>query len=379
MIGNFTHKEWECAQMILKYQGRVNQGFDEMGVTYSSRPVPPTASKKMQPPGNIGSEAVETSRKTKLGKTTAVVDSAMKNTKAQDILAKRKADAAKATLPPLAEKSTKLLKVNETLAHRKAEAAKVAAAEREKKKIHDPALTGDADKRPALKKRPLEATERAKRVTIKEKEPDEDETSGKRVRTDPVTETDEDADIMPTPQIQPCTNYPPKGLAQKLTEEPSPAGLANAEELEAHEAWGKCVVELIQKEIAMANAAPKERVAGLVDVVDESENLCYIDDDAALVAKSSDAPLPQPQSDSVVVAVNLGIGSSAKAQDPIDLDAPEAGESTAHVSRSPPPVSDDLDPAAAKAADSVAPELATTPNVLQLEDAGVMFLLGGGF
>jgi hypothetical protein len=42
-------------------------------------------------------------------------------------------------------------------------------------------------------------------------------------------------------------------------------------------------------------------------------------------------------------------------------------------------VSDDLDPAAAKAADSVALELATTPNVLQLEDAGVMFLLGGGF
>jgi hypothetical protein len=133
MIGNFTHKEWECAQRILKHQGRVNQVFDEMGVTYSPRPVPPTASKKMQPPGNIGSEPVETSRKTKSGKTTAVVDSAVKNTKAQDILAKRKADAAKATLPPLAEKSTKLLKVNETLARCKAEAAKVAAAEREKK------------------------------------------------------------------------------------------------------------------------------------------------------------------------------------------------------------------------------------------------------
>jgi hypothetical protein len=42
----------------------------------------------------------------------------------------------------------------------------------------------------------------------------------------------------------------------------------------------------------MADAAPKESVAGLVDVVDESEDLCYIDDDAALVVKSSDAPLP---------------------------------------------------------------------------------------
>jgi hypothetical protein len=61
MIGNFTHKEWECAQRILKHQGRVNQVFDEMGVTYSPRSVPPTASKKMQPPGNIGSEPVETS------------------------------------------------------------------------------------------------------------------------------------------------------------------------------------------------------------------------------------------------------------------------------------------------------------------------------
>jgi hypothetical protein len=99
MIGNFTHKDWECAQRILKHQGRVNRVFDEMGVTYSPRLVPPTASKKMQPPGNIGSDPVETSRKTKSGKTTAVVDSVVKNTKAQDILAKRKADAAK--LPSL--------------------------------------------------------------------------------------------------------------------------------------------------------------------------------------------------------------------------------------------------------------------------------------
>jgi hypothetical protein len=146
MIGNFTHKEWECAQRILKHQGRVNRVFDEMGVTYSLRPVPPTAGKKMQPPGNIGSEAVETSRKTKSGKTTTVSDIAVKNTKAQDILAKQKADAAKATLPPLAEKSTMLLKVSETLARRKAEAAKVAAAEREKKKTHDPTVAGDVDK-----------------------------------------------------------------------------------------------------------------------------------------------------------------------------------------------------------------------------------------
>jgi hypothetical protein len=162
-------------------------------------------------------------------------------------------------------------------------------------------------------------------------------------------------------------------------EEPSPAGLADPEELEAREARGKRVAELIQKEIAMSDAAPKERVAGLVDVVDESEDLCYIDDDAALVVKSSDAPLPQPQGDSVVVAVNLGEGSGAKALDPIDLDAPEVGQSAAHASRSPPRVSDDLDPAVARAADGIAPEPTTTPNVLQLEDADMTFLLRDGF
>jgi hypothetical protein len=140
-----------------------------------------------------------------------------------------------------------------------------------------------------------------------------------------------------------------------LTEEPSLAGQADPEELEAREARGKRVAELIQKEIAMADAAPKKCVAGLVDVVDESEDLCYIDDDAALVVKDSDAPPPQPQSDPEVAAVNPGEGSGAKAQDPIDLDAPEVEESAAHASRSPPPVSDDLHPAAARAADDITP------------------------
>jgi hypothetical protein len=216
-----------------------------MGVTYSPRPVPPTASKKMQPPGNIGSEPAETSRKSKSSKTTVTTENVVKNTKDQDILAKRKADTAKATLPPHAEKSTKLLKVNETLARRKAEAAKVAAAEREKKKVHNPSLAADTDKKMASNKRPSEATERGKRVTIKEKGPDDD--AGKRARADPVAEMDEDVDILPTPQIQPCTNYPPKGSAQKVTKEPSMAGLADHEELEAREVRGKRVAEMIQK------------------------------------------------------------------------------------------------------------------------------------
>jgi hypothetical protein len=139
------------------------------------------------------------------------------------------------------------------------------------------------------------------------------------------------------------------------------------------------VAELIQKEIAMADAAPKERVAGLVDVVDELESLCYIDDDTTRVEKGPDAPLPQPQCDSMVAAVNLGEGSGAKVQGPIDLDAPEAENSAAHASRSPPPVSNDFDPVAAKPADAVVPGLTTTPESLQPEDAGMMLLLRDGF
>jgi hypothetical protein len=166
---------------------------------------------------------------------------------------------------------------------------------------------------------------------------------------------------------------------QKLTEESSSAGQADLEELEARGARGKRVAEMIQKEIAMADAAPKERVAGLVDIVDESKDLCYIDDDAALVVRDSNAPPLQPQSDPVVGAMNLGEGSGAKAQDPIVLDAQKVVESAAHASRSPPPVSDDLHPAAARAADDITLEPAMTPNVLQFEDAGMMLLLRDGF
>jgi hypothetical protein len=49
------------------------------------------------------------------------------------------------------------------------------------------------------------------------------------------------------------------------------------------------------------------------------------------------------------------------------------------VSRSPPLVSDDFDPSAVKVIGGIAPEPATTPNVVQLEDVGTMFLLKYGF
>jgi hypothetical protein len=108
-----------------------------------------------------------------------------------------------------------------------------------------------------------------------------------------------------------------------MTEEPSTVGLADPEELEAREVRSKRVAEMIQRQIAMACAALKERVASLVDVVDESEDLCYIDDDATLVIKGSEVPTLQPQSNLEDIAMNPGESSGLKAHDPIDLDAPE--------------------------------------------------------
>jgi hypothetical protein len=68
MIGNYTHKEWECAQKILKHQGRVNRVFDEMNVSFSLRPIPSTTSKKMLPTRNVGSEPAKILRKGNLAR-----------------------------------------------------------------------------------------------------------------------------------------------------------------------------------------------------------------------------------------------------------------------------------------------------------------------
>jgi hypothetical protein len=220
-----------------------------------------------------------------------------------------------------------------------------------------------------VRKRPLDTIEKVKQLAVKEKEPEDAEASAKRARVDPVAETDEDVDIVTTPQIQPCTKYPPKGSARKLAEGLSLVSQTDAEELEAREARGRRVAELIQKDIAMAEAAPKERVAGLVDVVDESESLCYIDDDATRSEKGPDVSLPQPQCEA---AMNLNEGSGAKTQNLIDLDAPEVDASAAQTSRSPPPVSRDVDPASVKPVEAAASGKLMASESLQPEDAGTV-------
>jgi hypothetical protein len=256
MIGNYTLKEWEFAQKILKHQSRVNRVFDEMNVPYPPQPKPATASKKMQSPHNIGSEPDETSKKGKTNKAASTTEGASKSMKAQDVLAKRKAEAAKTTLPPLVKKSSKLLKVNENLIPRKTKAAKVAAAKREKKKIHDPSLVTDLEKKTISKKRVARVFEEEKHVVAEEKCPDDEEPTGKRARIDPIAELDEDVDILSPPRIELSTRYHPKGKSLKADEELLATSSVDPKELETRETRGKRVAEMIQKKITMASSAP---------------------------------------------------------------------------------------------------------------------------
>jgi hypothetical protein len=85
----------------MRHQGHVNRVFDEMKVLYLPRSRPPAAGKKMQPLGNIGSKPVETTKKSKTSKAAATAEGTSKSTTAQDVLAKRKAEAAKTILPRL--------------------------------------------------------------------------------------------------------------------------------------------------------------------------------------------------------------------------------------------------------------------------------------
>jgi hypothetical protein len=101
MIGNYTHREWECAQKILKHQGRVNRVFNKMKVSYPPRPKLATASKKMQPPCNIGSKPVETSKKGKTNKAAGTAEGASKSTKPQHVLAKQRQKLQKLPCPCL--------------------------------------------------------------------------------------------------------------------------------------------------------------------------------------------------------------------------------------------------------------------------------------
>jgi hypothetical protein len=88
----------------------------------------------------------------------------------------------------------------------------------------------------------------------------------------------------------------------------------------------------------MASTAPKECVAGLVDVVEETEELCYIDDDVPSATKDQEIFALGPRDSPKEITMGPSESSGLKPQDPIDLDSPETERPTENTSRSPPSV-----------------------------------------
>jgi hypothetical protein len=108
-----------------------------------------------------------------------------------------------------------------------------------------------------------------------------------------------------------------------------------------------------------------------MDVTDETEELCYIDDDTPAEAakkESSDLKVLDDQNES---AISPGEGSGLKPHEPIDLDPSEAEKPAAGQSRSPPPVLGDVDTSTTEATGEDAAPLLKETNVLQLEKEGV--------
>jgi hypothetical protein len=123
----------------------------------------------------------------------------------------------------------------------------------------------------------------------------------------------------------------------------------------------------------MASSALKERVAGLMDVVDETEELCYIDDDdAPSVTKDQEISALGPRDGPKETTMGPNESSGLKSQDPIDFDPSEIERPVENASRSPLAVSNNINETTTKVARGKAALLAMDTNVLQLEDAGAL-------
>jgi hypothetical protein len=160
--------------------------------------------------GNMGPGPAETSKKGKTSKTVAATEGTSKSSKATDVLAQRKAEAAKTTLPPIAEKSTKLMKISENLVRQKTEAAKVATAKKEKKKIHDATPAAGLEKKITSKRKVPYNTGKSKENPTEEEDFEAARAEDKRPRAETSVQGIEGDDALATLQIQLTRTYPPK-------------------------------------------------------------------------------------------------------------------------------------------------------------------------
>jgi hypothetical protein len=110
-----------------------------------------------------------------------------------------------------------------------------------------------------------------------------------------------------------------------------------------------------------------------MDVIDEDEELCYLDDDAPATA-SKDKSLALKTTEAIVeLATGKGESSGLEARDPIVLDSSEAEGPTADQSRSPPTALKDDGGSVMEISEENVVSHGKDALVLQLEKAGSLF------
>jgi hypothetical protein len=223
-----------------------------------------------------------------------------------------------------------------------------------------------------------------------------------------VSEVEENADACVMPQIQPSTFYPPRAREPEKPKDPpieivldpveAAATATHSEQVRLYfsstfppverlkqtpeeEARGKRFWEHYDKtgEFLVTGPVPTTRVAGLMDVIVEDEELSYLDDDSPASASKKKSPALKTTEAIVEHATGKGESSGLEARDPIDLDSPEAEKPAADQSRSLPPALKDDGGSVMEISEENVASPAKDTLVLQLEKAGSLFGLSLSF
>jgi hypothetical protein len=102
---------------------------------------------------------------------------------------------------------------------------------------------------------------------------------------------------------------------------------------------GKKVLGPLQKtgEFLVIGPVPTKRVDSLMDVIDEDEELNYIDNGTPMETSEKEHPVLKSDKAKVDPAIGEGQSSGLKPNDPLDLDSSDVEKPTENQSRSPPP------------------------------------------
>jgi hypothetical protein len=123
----------------------------------------------------------------------------------------------------------------------------------------------------------------------------------------------------------------------------------------------------------MTGPVPEKRVSGLMDVIDEDEELCYIDDGTPMEVSEKNPSTLKPDEARIYPVSGEGQRSGLKSSDAINLGSSEAERPMENQSRSSPPSFEEAERPVEKTTGFDAILDPKNDDTLQLEKAG-MFL-----